>query len=370
MEEDTKKMQTSFRYHRDSVFVVPTSPTAAKKSIENLKKSIDNLPKLFKSRKEDNQQNVQKTEDPISVDISIEVMHSKDKPPSPYFTHTSKLARIKSFQEKPSGLNTGRIRSASFRGIERPYTENSDSIQDLNNQKPLPQKLDHNLPSRPRSSSFKNFVSPSTDKLDIPTCNIGRTSSIKQLSLIKKEIAAGNWLKSCSSFASSIASSFSRNSSIDFARRSNSSMGSARSLKLQREESKKIDSYLAKEKQKFEKTKTEPRLLILGTSDSGKSTFLKQLKILHGHGFDESDLQEAKTQALGNIIAAAESLLFYCTESIQQKYSNILKFIAIEPGPFDALPLAMCRQLTSMWTDPAIQIVFQEHENSFSPNIY
>jgi polynucleotide 5'-kinase involved in rRNA processing len=43
-----------------------------------------------------------------------------------------------------------------------------------------------------------------------------------------------------------------------------------------------IEKYLREERKEFEKSLTEPKLLILGSSDSGKSTLLKQIKILHG----------------------------------------------------------------------------------------
>jgi polynucleotide 5'-kinase involved in rRNA processing len=45
---------------------------------------------------------------------------------------------------------------------------------------------------------------------------------------------------------------------------------------------KDIEKYLKEEKKEYEKSLSEPKLLILGSSDSGKSTLLKQLKILHG----------------------------------------------------------------------------------------
>ncbi len=71
---------------------------------------------------------------------------------------------------------------------------------------------------------------------------------------------------------------------------------------------KKIEQYLKEEKSKYEKLKDEPRILILGSSDSGKSTLLKQLKILYGHGFTASEVADSKIKILKNIVNACKEL--------------------------------------------------------------
>ncbi|KAJ3334616.1 hypothetical protein HDU91_002638, partial [Kappamyces sp. JEL0680] len=50
-----------------------------------------------------------------------------------------------------------------------------------------------------------------------------------------------------------------------------------------------IELFLKKERDIWELQNAEPRILILGTSDSGKSTLIKQLKILHGNGFTKDE---------------------------------------------------------------------------------
>ena len=54
--------------------------------------------------------------------------------------------------------------------------------------------------------------------------------------------------------------------------------------------SKKIDKQLKKDKEVYELQMQEPRILILGSSDSGKSTLLKQLRILHGDSFTPEEI--------------------------------------------------------------------------------
>jgi ABC-type lipoprotein export system ATPase subunit len=74
-------------------------------------------------------------------------------------------------------------------------------------------------------------------------------------------------------------------------------------------DSKRIEQYLLEEKKKFERQQLEPKLLILGTSDSGKSTLLKQLKIIHGKGFTPEEIQESKSRIHMNIVFACQKLI-------------------------------------------------------------
>ncbi|KAJ2994384.1 hypothetical protein HDV02_001658 [Globomyces sp. JEL0801] len=71
---------------------------------------------------------------------------------------------------------------------------------------------------------------------------------------------------------------------------------------------KEIELYLREEKAKFEKQKSEPKLLILGPSDSGKSTFLKQIKLLYGKGFSKEDQIQSKRTIINNIIHAIDTI--------------------------------------------------------------
>ena len=71
---------------------------------------------------------------------------------------------------------------------------------------------------------------------------------------------------------------------------------------------KKIEQYLTQEKTLFKKLKEEPTVLILGSSDSGKSTLLKQIKILYGNGFTANEIDESKMKILSNIVNACKEL--------------------------------------------------------------
>ena len=43
-------------------------------------------------------------------------------------------------------------------------------------------------------------------------------------------------------------------------------------------------------------------ILLLGTGEAGKSTFLKQMKILHGGGFSEEETKNFKVDLMNNVV--------------------------------------------------------------------
>ena len=69
-----------------------------------------------------------------------------------------------------------------------------------------------------------------------------------------------------------------------------------------------VEEYLAEEKRKFEKSQREPKILLLGSSDSGKSTLLKQLKIIHGTGFSEEEILYSRDRIWQNIGFACQQV--------------------------------------------------------------
>ena len=64
------------------------------------------------------------------------------------------------------------------------------------------------------------------------------------------------------------------------------------------------------EQERKQLQKTNPaKLLILGPGDSGKTTVLKQMKILHGKGFQENERKEYLKRIWENIIDSLSALI-------------------------------------------------------------
>lgn len=74
----------------------------------------------------------------------------------------------------------------------------------------------------------------------------------------------------------------------------------------QRSRSRRIDKMLAKEKGQIKRT---VKILLLGAGESGKSTFLKQMKIIYGKEFDDEALVEFRNIIYGNIIKGMRVLI-------------------------------------------------------------
>uniref|UniRef100_A0A914XCG5 Uncharacterized protein n=1 Tax=Plectus sambesii TaxID=2011161 RepID=A0A914XCG5_9BILA len=58
-----------------------------------------------------------------------------------------------------------------------------------------------------------------------------------------------------------------------------------------------------------EKKHTQMKLLLLGTAESGKSTLLKQMRILHEQGFSEQELSTQKAIVYATIIDSMATLI-------------------------------------------------------------
>jgi ABC-type phosphate/phosphonate transport system ATPase subunit len=108
----------------------------------------------------------------------------------------------------------------------------------------------------------------------------------------------------------------------------------------------------------------EPKVLILGTSDSGKSTLLKQLKIIHGKGFSDEERKESKRLILMNILTSCQSLLKH--SDIAQVHLNNKEFPlvcdivarAFEEGQDDRLNTideTVASEITQFWNHKSTQ---------------
>lgn len=67
-----------------------------------------------------------------------------------------------------------------------------------------------------------------------------------------------------------------------------------------------IDRQLRRDKKN---ARREFKLLLLGTGESGKSTFIKQMRIIHGRGYSEEDRRDFTRLVFQNIFTAMQALI-------------------------------------------------------------
>lgn len=76
--------------------------------------------------------------------------------------------------------------------------------------------------------------------------------------------------------------------------------------RTQRDRSHEIDRALQSEKRHARKTQ---KIALLGAGESGKSTFLKQMQIIHGNGFTDAEKLAYRTQIYENILRGMAGLV-------------------------------------------------------------
>ena len=72
-----------------------------------------------------------------------------------------------------------------------------------------------------------------------------------------------------------------------------------------RQRSSEIDKHLA---EKIRQEGQEYKILLLGSGESGKSTIVKQMKIIHQNGYTEQELYMFRLTVVKNVIDSARAL--------------------------------------------------------------
>lgn len=131
----------------------------------------------------------------------------------------------------------------------------------------------------------------------------------------------------------------------------------------QRSRSQEIDKMLKKEKHLY---KREMKLLLLGAGESGKSTFLKQMRIIHGIKFEPELVKEYQQVIYQNIfrgmkvlVDARNKLNIPWENPKNSEYGNyILNFenvVALDTRLF----IHFSPSIYSLWRDSGIRRAFE-----------
>ncbi|XP_028318318.1 guanine nucleotide-binding protein subunit alpha-11-like isoform X2 [Gouania willdenowi] len=120
---------------------------------------------------------------------------------------------------------------------------------------------------------------------------------------------------------------------------------------------------------KIDKEKFELKLLFLGTGESGKSTFIKQMKIIHGSGYTEKDKKSYTRLVFQNILTAIQALI-NAMEKLQINYlddHNITyaeRLNHVEVNQVSVLESWQPDAIKRVWNDHGVQQCY-ERRNTF-----
>ncbi len=128
-----------------------------------------------------------------------------------------------------------------------------------------------------------------------------------------------------------------------------------------------------------EKPKQEVKILLLGSGESGKSTIIKQMKIIHQNGFSPSELIMHKPIIYKNLLQCAKSIakalkqFGYITDTdssgIDPKdLGQILNYSIIEnkeePANI-AFDFDIIGKIISLWSNPMVHKLLDKHRSDF-----
>ncbi|KAF9471706.1 guanine nucleotide binding protein, alpha subunit, partial [Pholiota conissans] len=140
--------------------------------------------------------------------------------------------------------------------------------------------------------------------------------------------------------------------------------------KAGKERSDEIDRTLEEDNKKF---KRDCKILLLGSGESGKTTIVKQMKIIHQDGFSEAELAEYRPAIYKNVLDSANAVVVHmkkigleCVEFTNRPLAEKIidhHFDLQNRPPFVSTEIA--EAIHQLWKDPIITKIMDEHSSEF-----
>ncbi|KAG8855595.1 Guanine nucleotide-binding protein alpha-2 subunit [Tulasnella sp. 330] len=139
-----------------------------------------------------------------------------------------------------------------------------------------------------------------------------------------------------------------------------------------REVSRTIDKVLKEEKVL---TIKQLKILLLGAGESGKSTIVKQMKIIHNGGYSHDELVVFRPIVYKNLLDAVQLLVLEmkklgvdCSDNRTRMYSKAILAYTVDPDPEVRLQPEIVEAIRSMLLDPALQGVLAQSHTFYLPD--
>ncbi|KAL9077946.1 MAG: hypothetical protein Q9157_003128 [Trypethelium eluteriae] len=132
--------------------------------------------------------------------------------------------------------------------------------------------------------------------------------------------------------------------------------------------SQMIDKKLEEDSRRL---KRECKILLLGSGESGKSTIVKQMKIIHQNGYTVDELAMYRLTVYKNVVDCAKALIAAMRQFDilpeapgTQEYCDYLMEYSVDPDPHSALDVRVGQAVTALWKDPSIPKIL-DHSSDF-----
>ncbi|XP_036117034.1 guanine nucleotide-binding protein subunit alpha-14 [Molossus molossus] len=150
-------------------------------------------------------------------------------------------------------------------------------------------------------------------------------------------------------------------------------------LSAEEKESQRISAEIERQLRRDKKdARRELKLLLLGTGESGKSTFIKQMRIIHGSGYSDEDRKGFTKLVYQNIFTAMQAMIramdnLRIQYTCEQNKENAQLIREVEVDRVSTLSRDQVRAIKQLWLDPGIQECYdrrREYQLSDSAKYY
>ncbi|XP_038625576.1 guanine nucleotide-binding protein subunit alpha-14 [Tachyglossus aculeatus] len=150
-------------------------------------------------------------------------------------------------------------------------------------------------------------------------------------------------------------------------------------LSAEERESQRISAEIERQLRRDKRdARRELKLLLLGTGESGKSTFIKQMRIIHGSGYSDEDRKGFTKLVYQNIFTAMQSMI-RAMDTLRIQYvseenkENAQMIRDVEVDKVSILLGTQVAAIKNLWEDPGIQECYdrrREYQLSDSAKYY
>ncbi|KAJ3447624.1 guanine nucleotide-binding protein g(o) subunit alpha [Anaeramoeba flamelloides] len=121
-----------------------------------------------------------------------------------------------------------------------------------------------------------------------------------------------------------------------------------------------------------EEVRNQVNILVLGTGESGKSTFIKQLLILHKGGFRQTDRETYFTTIRKNLVIHTVQMVNACKSfgwELEEKNHKLAReFVNIKTSEIKELKKDTVKKIKQLWTDPALKTAYKNRHKFHLPD--